>query len=129
VLFPVFFQLLSISSSLVLLHTFYFGLNILNNILFLHNEKGSMDTQTILLAFGLTLILRAYSTGIGSVWHFLRNGTNTKFLFLTALFSAGVMIYVSFMEMMPEAKAGLIANYGERWGTLSLLLGFFEGWL
>ncbi len=85
-----------------------------------------MDTQTILLAFGLTL-LAGLSTGIGSVLAFFTKRTNTKFLSTALGFSAGVMIYVSFMEMMPEAKAGLIANYGERWGTLSLLLGFFGG--
>ncbi|MDD4516693.1 zinc transporter ZupT [Massilibacteroides sp.] len=85
-----------------------------------------MDTHTILLAFGLTL-LAGLSTGIGSVLAFFTKRTNTKFLSTALGFSAGVMIYVSFMEMLPDAKTGLIENYGERWGTLYMLLGFFGG--
>ncbi len=84
-----------------------------------------MDVQTILLAFGLTLIA-GLSTGIGSVLAFFTKRTNTKFLSTALGFSAGVMIYVSFMEMMPEAKEGLVENYGEHWGTLYMLLGFFQ---
>ncbi|MDH6306078.1 ZIP family zinc transporter [Parabacteroides sp. PF5-5] len=85
-----------------------------------------MDTQTILTAFGLTLIA-GLSTGIGSIMAFFTQRTNTKFLSTALGFSAGVMIYVSFMEMMSEAKAGLIEHFGERTGTLYLLLAFFGG--
>lgn len=85
-----------------------------------------MDTHTILFAFGLTLIA-GLSTGIGSVLAFFTKRTNTKFLATALGFSAGVMVYVSFMEMLPEAKAALIGDYGEHWGTLYMLLGFFGG--
>lgn len=85
-----------------------------------------MDVQTILLAFGLTLIA-GLSTGIGSVLAFFTKRTNTKFLSTALGFSAGVMIYVSFMEMIPEAKDDLIADFGERLGTLYLLFAFFGG--
>lgn len=37
------------------------------------------------------------------------------------------MIYVSFMEMMPDAKESLTQFHGERTGTLYMLLAFFGG--
>lgn len=85
-----------------------------------------METHTILLAFGLTVIA-GLSTGIGSVLAFFTKRTNTKFLSTALGFSAGVMIYVSFMEMMPDAKEALIEDFGTRWGTLYLILTFFGG--
>jgi ZIP family zinc transporter len=53
--------------------------------------------------------------------------TNSKFLCASLGFSAGVMLYVSFMEMLPEAKNELIAHFGDKKGTLSLLISFFGG--
>ncbi len=85
-----------------------------------------MDVHTILLAFGLTLIA-GLSTGIGSVLAFFTKRTNTKFLSTALGFSAGVMIYVSFMEMMPDAKESLVASFGTRLGVLYMLLAFFGG--
>jgi len=85
-----------------------------------------MEVQTILLAFGLTMIA-GLSTGIGSILAFFTKRTNTKFLSTALGFSAGVMIYVSFMEMMPEAKDNLTGHFGERIGTLYMLLAFFGG--
>ncbi|MCC8198188.1 MAG: zinc transporter ZupT [Tannerellaceae bacterium] len=85
-----------------------------------------MEVQTILIAFGLTMIA-GLSTGIGSVLAFFTKRTNTKFLSTALGFSAGVMIYVSFMEMMPEAKESLTGHFGERIGTLYMLLAFFGG--
>ena len=55
-----------------------------------------MSTETILIAFGLTLVA-GLSTGIGSMLAFFTKRTNTKFLATSLGFSAGVMIYVSFM--------------------------------
>lgn len=85
-----------------------------------------MEVQTILIAFGLTMIA-GLSTGIGSVLAFFTKRTNTKFLSTALGFSAGVMIYVSFMEMMPEAKESLTGHFGERIDTLYMLLAFFGG--
>lgn len=86
-----------------------------------------MEVQTILIAFGLTMIA-GLSTGIGSVLAFFTKRTNTKFLSTALGFSAGVMIYVSFMEMMPEAKESLTGHFGERIGTLYMLLAFSMVW-
>ena len=60
-----------------------------------------MDSN-ILFALALTLFA-GLSTGIGSALAFFTNKTNTKFLSTSLGFSAGVMIYVSFVEIFPQA--------------------------
>ncbi|GAB6011174.1 zinc transporter ZupT [Viscerimonas tarda] len=85
-----------------------------------------MESGNILLAFALTTIA-GLSTGIGSLIAFLAKHTNTKFLCASLGFSAGVMIYVSFMEMMPQANSQLISIFGEKTGTLYLIFAFFAG--
>lgn len=85
-----------------------------------------MDQQNILIAFLLTMIA-GLSTGIGSLIALLAKRTNTNFLCASLGFSAGVMIYVSFMEMMPQAKDELISVFGEKSGMLYMILSFFGG--
>ena len=85
-----------------------------------------MTSTTILIAFGLTLVA-GLSTGIGSLMALLAKRTNTRFLCASLGFSAGVMIYVSFMEMMPHAKDALFLDFGEKLGMLYLILAFFGG--
>jgi len=85
-----------------------------------------MEEPNILLAFALTAIA-GLSTGIGSIIALMAKHTNTKFLCASLGFSAGVMIYVSFMEMMPQAKEALISVYDEKTGTLYLIIAFFCG--
>ncbi|MDR1919821.1 MAG: zinc transporter ZupT [Tannerellaceae bacterium] len=85
-----------------------------------------METSNVLTAFILTL-LAGLSTGIGSLIAFVANKTNKKFLCFSLGLSAGVMIYVSFIEMLPTAKAELISVFGDRMGILYLLLAFLGG--
>ncbi|MDL2231355.1 zinc transporter ZupT [Porphyromonadaceae bacterium OttesenSCG-928-L07] len=85
-----------------------------------------MDTQSIIFAFALTTIA-GLSTGIGSFIALIAKRTNTNFLCFSLGLSAGVMIYVSFMEMLPQAKMELITSFGEKTGILYLLLSFFGG--
>lgn len=85
-----------------------------------------METEKILLAFGLTAIA-GLSTGIGSLIALVAKQTNTRFLCASLGFSAGIMLYVSFMEMIPEAKIILDGEYGEKQGMLYLIFAFFGG--
>ena len=85
-----------------------------------------MSEHTVLLAFGLTLIA-GLATGIGSLIALIAKRTNTKFLCASLGFSAGVMIYVSFMDIIPIAKEELTSHLGDKAGMLSLLLAFFGG--
>lgn len=82
--------------------------------------------NTVLLAFLMTLIA-GLSTGIGSLIAFVAKSTNTKFLSISLGFSAGVMIYVSFVEIFHEALELLTAALGEKAGHWATVLGFFGG--
>src|SRR5690554_3573349 len=87
-----------------------------------------METQSILFAFMLTLFA-GLSTGIGSAIALFAKRTNTKFLSVSLGFSAGVMIYVSFVEILSEAKESLIMELGVRGGMWATVAAFFGGML
>ena len=85
-----------------------------------------MSNESILLALGLTCIA-GLSTGIGSLIALLAKKTNTRFLSAALGLSAGVMIYVSFMELMPESVHLLSGIFSEKTANLYMLLAFFAG--
>lgn len=82
-----------------------------------------MDNQTVIIAFLLTLFA-GLSTGIGSLIAFMAKRTNTNFLSLALGLSAGVMIYVSFMEMIPRSLGSFNEIYGEKQGCCTLFWAF-----
>jgi len=59
--------------------------------------------SAVLLAFTVTLFA-GLATGIGSTIAFLSKTTNKAFFALSMGFSAGVMIYLSFAEILPKAS-------------------------
>ena len=69
--------------------------------------------NSVITAFLLTT-LAGLSTGIGSCIAFVAKHTNKKFLSVSLGFSAGVMIYVSLVEILAKAKTSLTAELGER---------------
>ena len=77
-------------------------------------------------AFLLTL-LAGLSTGIGSALAFFTKRTNTKFLSASLGFSAGVMIYVSFMEILVKSNEALVETLGNTAGTWASVASFFGG--
>ncbi|MFW3145222.1 MAG: zinc transporter ZupT [Thermoplasmatota archaeon] len=86
-----------------------------------------MELTTVLIAFGLTLFA-GLATGIGSALAFFSKRTNTSFLSMALGFSAGVMIYVSFVEIFFKAKDALVEDLGsEAYGTWATVLSFFLG--
>jgi ZIP family zinc transporter len=82
--------------------------------------------SSILFAFGLTLFA-GLATGIGSVIAFASKKFNPKFLSFALGFSAGVMIYVSFAEIFPEARESLSIPFGETKGYWITTIAFFCG--
>ncbi len=82
----------------------------------------------VLFAFLITLGA-GLATGIGSVIAFYAKETNHKFLSATLGFSAGVMIYVSFVEIFAKANDSLIDAYNgnESKGTIITVIAFFVG--
>ncbi|MFV0422604.1 zinc transporter ZupT [Oleidesulfovibrio sp.] len=82
--------------------------------------------ENILFAFGLTLFA-GLSTGIGSALAFFTKETNTKALSIALGFSAGVMLYVSFVEILGKARDALVSSMGEVQGAWVTVLAFFGG--
>lgn len=86
------------------------------------------STGTVLFAFGLTLFA-GLATGVGSAIAFFAKRTDTRFLSVSLGFSAGVMIYVSFVEIFDKAREILEVELGERNGTWVTVTAFFSGFL
>ena len=82
--------------------------------------------ELTLHAFLLTLIA-GLSTGIGSCIALLARRTNRKFLSISLGFSAGVMVYVSMVEILSSAQSTLAGAAGERAGGWLTAAGFFGG--
>lgn len=87
-----------------------------------------MSFENVLLAFGLTLIA-GLSTGLGGALVFFTKKTNTKFLSAALGFSAGVMIYVSMIEMMAQSFDTLTNELGNIAGQWATIGSFFAGML
>ncbi len=87
-----------------------------------------MDIQQYLLPFALTLFA-GLSTGIGSAIAFFAKTTNTKFLSISLGFSAGVMIFVSLVEIFQKAKESLSGALGDSTGYWVTIAAFFFGML
>lgn len=80
----------------------------------------------VAFAFSLTL-LAGLATGVGSAIALLAKRTNTRFLAASLGLSAGVMIYVSFVEILGKARDSLTAALGERLGSWAAAGSFFGG--
>jgi zinc transporter, ZIP family len=85
-----------------------------------------MEPSTILTAFLLTL-LAGLSTGIGSAIAFFAKRTNTRFLSIALGFSAGVMIYISFVELLAQSFKTLSGYFGNVKGSWIAAGSFFSG--
>lgn len=85
-----------------------------------------MFDSTILFAFGLTLFA-GLSTGIGSALAFFSKESSPRFLASSLGFSAGVMIYVSLVEILSKARISLTAASGDQLGQWYTLIAFFSG--
>lgn len=85
-----------------------------------------MITQNVLFALGLT-VFAGLATGIGSLMSLMSKRFNPKFLAVSLGFSAGVMIYVSLVEIFSKAKDSLIAAHGIKPGNIYTVIAFFSG--
>jgi len=84
-----------------------------------------MELNNVALAFALT-VLAGLSTGIGSLIALLAKRTNTAVLSVALGFSAGVMIYISMVEIFAEAREIAVSVWGN--GGLWVVNGaFFAG--
>ncbi len=70
--------------------------------------------------------LAGLSTGLGSVLAIVAPRSNRSILTLSLGFSAGVMLYISFMELLPAARDEF-NHHGNGQGMLYTVLAFFGG--
>jgi ZIP family zinc transporter len=82
--------------------------------------------EEVWIAFGLT-VFAGMATGIGSAIAFTAKRTNYRFLSISTGFSAGVMLYVSFVEIFFKGGDALAAVYGDYWGHWINAASFFGG--
>src|SRR4030065_1379509 len=72
-------------------------------------------------------VFAGLATGIGSAIAFFASRTNYRFLSVSTGFSAGVMIYVSFVEIFLKGSDRLVEAYGGYWGHWVNAASFFGG--
>ena len=84
-----------------------------------------MDNVTA--AVGMTL-LAGLSTGIGGLITYFSRKPNARFLCVSLGFSAGVMIYVSMVELFAQSKETLTGSLGAA-GYPAAVASFFAGML
>lgn len=87
---------------------------------------NELPSSTVLLAFALTCAA-GLATGIGSAMAFFARRTNLAVLAVAMAFSAGVMLYVSFTEILLKAGTTLALAHGEMAARWLVALGFFGG--
>ncbi len=75
----------------------------------------------LMLGLGLSLIA-GLSTGIGAAVAFFMKRTSTRVLTFSLGASAGVMIYISFMELLPAA-AEMLEGASAKWLPLAAFFG------
>ena len=80
----------------------------------------------VTFAFMLTIIA-GLATGIGGIIVMFSKLGNKKFLAICLSFSAGVMLYISFGEILLEALEVLRDEFGEERGLLIGTVAFFAG--
>ncbi len=92
----------------------------------LQQNLKTLEQHNLLYALGLTLAA-GLATGIGSLIALVARHTNKALLAFSLGLSAGVMIYVSFVELFAEAQHSLIENFGAQLGVLYAVLALFGG--
>jgi ZIP family zinc transporter len=85
-----------------------------------------MDSSRILFAFGLTLFA-GLATGIGGLIAFFAKRTKTTFLAFSLGFSAGVMVFISFTEILTEAGHLMQKSYSNDTAAWLTFLSFIAG--
>lgn len=85
-----------------------------------------MQMENVWLALTLTLFA-GMATGLGGLIAFFAKRTNYRFLSVTTAFAAGVMLYVSFVEIFMKGAEALEGVYGAYWGNWINAACFFAG--
>ena len=84
-------------------------------------------TITQVLSGLLLTAIAGLATGVGSCIAFFAKRQNTGFLSCALGFSGGVMIYISFVELLAGSQAELSEIFTKRTGSLIGIAAFFGG--
>lgn len=85
-------------------------------------------SDSLLLAFAVTAGA-GLATGLGAGLGLFAKTTHHRFLALALGFSAGVMLYVSLVEILPKARTFLSVQSGDVLGGVSVVGAFLAGLL
>jgi ZIP family zinc transporter len=86
----------------------------------------TLTLSTLLPAFSLTL-LAGLATALGALLTFISKEDNLKFLSIGLGFSAGVMIYLSFVEILANSQNAFASKYDPFIGEMLSIAAFFVG--
>jgi ZIP family zinc transporter len=92
------------------------------------NKNNQLDWSVVLAAFIMTF-LAGMATSIGGLIAFFARRTKTSFLSFSLGFSAGVMIYISFTEILSAANRIFSRSHEARTAAWLTLLFFIAGFL
>jgi len=90
------------------------------------DARADQAMSNVVLAFGLTLFA-GLATGVGGLISLFANRSNFRFLSWGTGFSAGVMLYISFMEILPEGTEALAEVYAPQTANWVAVAAFFGG--
>lgn len=75
----------------------------------------------------LLTLIAGLATGLGGLAAFLTSRSNASFLAISLGFSGGVMLYVSFVEILAKSQTLLSGAWGQTAGAWGVMAGFFGG--
>ena len=86
----------------------------------------NLTASALVFPFALT-VLAGLATALGSALAFFTKRTNIRLLAWSLAFSAGVMIYLSFVEVLPKSSLSLARYFSSSAAGWLTNLGFFCG--
>jgi len=86
-----------------------------------------MQNGSLLFIAMLLTLFAGMSTMLGSIFAFSSCRRSARAFAVALGFSAGFMVYVSFVDLLPEGMDRLVSIYGENAGQWRALLSFFVG--
>lgn len=84
------------------------------------------DLSTMAVAFAMTLVA-GLATGLGGLIGVVKRAPGDRFMASALGLSAGVMLYVSFVEILPKGVEDLSEAWGQRAGPWAAVAAFFGG--
>ena len=90
-------------------------------------ETIEVAQNQVLIAFLITLFA-GLSTGVGGAIAFFAKRTNKTFLSVSLGLSAGIMIYVSFVELLADSFTTLSEIYGGMTASFYAILSFLPAY-